>query len=62
MRGVDHGMTAEEFEAMHAYPTSYPLWVQSLDRRLGYQLDSEFLRNGLLHRRDRKAARGHDRR
>jgi zinc protease len=42
-RLVDHGMTAEEFEAMREYLTSYSkLWVQSLDRRLGYQLDSSF--------------------
>ena len=42
-RLVDRGMTAEEFEAMREYLRSYSkLWVQSLDRRLGYQLDSRF--------------------
>ncbi len=42
-RLVDRGMTAEEFQAMREYLGSYSkLWVQSLDRRLGYQLDSRF--------------------
>lgn len=42
-RLVDRGMTAEEFEGMRGYLTSYSkLWIQSLDRRLGYQLDSRF--------------------
>jgi zinc protease len=42
-RLVEHGMTDEEFEAMKAYVLSYSkLWVQSLDRRLGYQLDSSY--------------------
>lgn len=46
-RLVDRGMTAEEFEAMREYLTSYSkLWVQSLDRRLGYQLDSSFYGTG----------------
>ena len=42
-RLVDRGMTAEEFQAMREYLTSYSkLWVQSLDRRLGYHLDSRY--------------------
>jgi zinc protease len=42
-RLVDRGMTAEELQAMREYLTSYSkLWVQSLDRRLGYHLDSRF--------------------
>lgn len=42
-RLVDDGMSAESFEAMKEYITSYSkLWVQNLDRRLGYQLDSSF--------------------
>jgi zinc protease len=46
-RLVDRGMTAEEFQAMREYLTSYSkLWVQSLDRRLGYQLDSRFYGTG----------------
>jgi len=46
-RLVDRGMTAEEFQAMREYLRSYSkLWVQSLDRRLGYQLDSRFYGTG----------------
>ncbi len=46
-RLVDRGMTGEEFQAMREYLTSYSkLWVQSLDRRLGYQLDSRFYGTG----------------
>ena len=42
-RLVDRGMSPEEFLSMREYLTSYSkLWVQSLDRRLGYQLDSRF--------------------
>jgi zinc protease len=42
-RLVDRGMTEEEFQAMREYLSSYTkLWVQSLDRRLGYQIDSRF--------------------
>jgi zinc protease len=40
-------MSPEEFLAMREYLTSYSkLWVQSLDRRLGYQLDSRFYGTG----------------
>jgi zinc protease len=40
-------MSAEEFQAIREYLTSYSkLWVQSLDRRLGYQLDSRFYGSG----------------
>ncbi|MGH9323284.1 MAG: M16 family metallopeptidase [Vicinamibacteria bacterium] len=46
-RLVDQGMTAEEFEGMREYLSSYSrLWVQSLDRRLGYHLDSRFYGTG----------------
>ncbi len=46
-RLVDRGMNAEQFQAMREYLTSYSkLWVQSLDRRLGYQLDSRFYGTG----------------
>ncbi len=40
---VEHGMSPEELEEMREYVGSYSkLWVQSLDRRLGYELDSRF--------------------
>lgn len=46
-RLVEKGMTAEEFEAMRSYILSYSkLWAQSLDRRLGYLLDSSFYGTG----------------
>jgi zinc protease len=46
-RLIDRGMSADEFQAMRGYLTSYSkLWVQSLDRRLGYQLDSRFYGTG----------------
>jgi zinc protease len=46
-RLVEKGMTAEEFEAMRSYIASYSkLWAQSLDRRLGYLLDSSFYGTG----------------
>jgi zinc protease len=42
-RLVDDGMSPESFEAMREYIDNYSkLWVQNLDRRLGYQLDSSF--------------------
>lgn len=42
-RLVDDGMSSENFEAMREYINNYSkLWVQNLDRRLGYQLDSSF--------------------
>ena len=42
-RLVEDGMSVEDFEAMREYVLSYSnLWVQNLDRRLGYQLDSSF--------------------
>jgi len=42
-RLVEDGMSVESFEAMREYVISYSkLWVQNLDRRLGYQLDSSF--------------------
>ncbi len=42
-RLVEDGMSVEDFEAIREYVLSYSnLWVQNLDRRLGYQLDSSF--------------------
>ena len=42
-RLVEDGMSVKDFEAMREYVLSYSnLWVQNLDRRLGYQLDSSF--------------------
>lgn len=42
-RLVDEGMSPESFAAMREYIRNYSkLWVQSLDRRLGYHLDSSF--------------------
>ena len=46
-RLVEKGMTAAELEEMREYVRSYSkLWAQSLDRRLGYQLDSSFYGTG----------------
>lgn len=42
-RLVDVGLTPAEFEATRKYLLNYSrLWTQSLRRRLGYQMDSEF--------------------
>ena len=42
-RAVEKGLTAEEFESARKFVSNYSrLWVQSLSRRLGYQMDSEF--------------------
>ena len=42
-RLVERGMTEPELEKTREYVRSYSkLWVQSLDRRLGYQLDSSY--------------------
>jgi zinc protease len=42
-RVVDKGLTPEEFERARRFVSNYSrLWVQSLSRRLGYQMDSEF--------------------
>ena len=42
-RLVEQGMTEKEFKAMKKYVLSHSkLWVQSLDRRLGYHLDSSY--------------------
>jgi zinc protease len=42
-RVVDKGLTAEEFESARRFVSNYSrLWVQSLSRRLGYQMDSEY--------------------
>jgi zinc protease len=46
-RLIDRGMTEDELRAMREYLTSYSkLWVQNLDRRLGYQLDSRYYGTG----------------
>ncbi len=40
---IENGMSKEDFEATRDYLLNYSkLWVQSLDRRLGYHLDSSF--------------------
>ena len=40
---VDHGMTKEQFEATRKFVLNYSkLWAATLNRRLGYQMDSEF--------------------
>lgn len=40
---VDKGLTQEDFEATKKFVTNYSkLWAQTLDRRLGYKMDSEF--------------------
>ncbi len=46
-RLVDNGMTEGAFASTRNYLKSYSkLWAQSLDRRLGYQLDSSFYGTG----------------
>jgi zinc protease len=40
---VDKGLTREEFEQTRKFMINYSkLWAQTLDRRLGYKMDSEF--------------------
>jgi zinc protease len=40
---VDKGLTKEEFEQTRKFMVNYSkLWAQTLDRRLGYKMDSEF--------------------
>ena len=40
---IDKGMTREDFEATRKYLLNYSrLWTQSIGRRLGYQLDSQY--------------------
>jgi zinc protease len=40
---VDKGLTKEEFEQTRKFVVNYSrLWAQTLDRRLGYKMDSEF--------------------
>jgi len=42
-RLVERGMTPQDFEATRTYLLNYSkLWVQTLSRRLGYQIDGEF--------------------
>lgn len=40
---VDQGLTEEQFQQTRKFVVNYSkLWAQTLDRRLGYQMDSEF--------------------
>lgn len=40
---VEKGLSQEDFEATRKFVTNYSkLWAQTLDRRLGYKMDSEF--------------------
>lgn len=40
---VEKGLTEEQFEQTRKFVTNYSkLWAQTLDRRLGYKMDSEF--------------------
>ncbi len=40
---VEKGLSQEDFEATRSFLLNYSkLWVQTLDRRLGYQMDSDF--------------------
>ncbi len=40
---VEEGLTQEQFEQTRKFVTNYSkLWAQTLDRRLGYKMDSEF--------------------
>ncbi|MFN8005852.1 MAG: hypothetical protein U0V70_02245 [Terriglobia bacterium] len=42
-RYVKNGLTEEQFERTRTFLISYSkLWAATLDRRLGYQMDSEF--------------------
>ncbi|MEE9293119.1 MAG: insulinase family protein, partial [Acidobacteriota bacterium] len=46
---VDEGLSNEEFEAARTFLLNYSkLWTQSLSRRLGYLMDSEFYGTGML--------------
>ena len=46
-RLIDTGISEEDFEATRDYLRNYSkLWVQTLDRRLGYQVDSHFYGTG----------------
>lgn len=40
---VDHGLTEKQFQQTRKFVVNYSkLWAQTLDRRLGYRMDSEF--------------------
>jgi zinc protease len=40
---IDHGLSREDFERTRTFLLNYSkLWTQSLSRRLGYRMDSEF--------------------
>lgn len=40
---VEHGLTEEQFKQTRKFVLNYSkLWAQTLDRRLGYKIDSEF--------------------
>ena len=44
---VKEGLTAEQFEQTRKFVSNYSkLWAQTLDRRLGYKMDSEFYGTG----------------
>jgi zinc protease len=46
-RLIDSGISQQDFEATRDYLRNYSkLWVQTLDRRLGYQVDSQFYGTG----------------
>ncbi|MCZ6697098.1 MAG: pitrilysin family protein [Acidobacteria bacterium] len=46
---VEEGLSNEEFEAARTFLLNYSkLWTQSLSRRLGYRMDSEFYGTGFL--------------
>lgn len=44
---ADKGMSEEDFESTRKFVINYSkLWAQTLSRRLGYQMDSEFYKTG----------------
>ncbi len=54
---VENGLTPEQFEQTRKFVTNYSkLWAQTLDRRLGYKMDSEFygLKEDYFDRIDRE--------
>jgi len=54
---VDKGLTREQFEETRKFVVNYSkLWAQTLDRRLGYKMDSEFygMNDDYIQRIDRE--------
>ncbi len=54
---VDKGLTKEQFEETRKFVINYSkLWAQTLDRRLGYKMDSEFygMNDDYIQRIDRE--------